>query len=95
MFENFVDFGYVLSFAGMVIIVNMMTQFTKSLFDKIIQNRTKYVVYGWALLLCVLAAVFTGNWGTGHEVLQTVVTWMINSVVVWMTAMKAYELTQG
>lgn len=90
-FDNFVSLDFILSFAGMVIVVSLLTQFTKRLFDKLMDNRTKYVVYVWSLLLCIFAGAWTGKFTTPTEVVETCVIWLINSVVVWFTAMKAYE----
>ncbi len=94
-FDNFVSIDFVLSFAGMVIIVSLLTQFTKKLFDRLIDNRTKYVVYGWSVLLCTFAGAWTGKFSTAREIVETCVIWLINSVVVWFTAMKAYEEISG
>lgn len=94
-FDNFVSIDFILSFAGMVILVSLLTQFTKKLFDKIIDNRTKYVVYLWSFLLCVFAGAWTGKFATAREIVETCVIWLINSVVVWFTSMKAYEEIQG
>lgn len=93
-FDNFVSIDFILSFAGMVIVVSLLTQFTKKLFDKMIDNRTKYVVYGWSVLLCLFAGAWTGKFSTSREIVETCVIWLINSVVVWFTAMKAYEEIQ-
>lgn len=91
-FDNFVDVSYVLSFAGMVIIVSLLTQFTKKLFDEVLpDNKTKHIVYGWSLLLCLFAGAWTGKFSTSREIIETCVIWLINSVVVWFTAMKSYE----
>ncbi len=94
-FENFVSIDFILSFAGMVIMVSLLTQATKRLFDKLADNRTKYVVYGWAFLLCTFAGVWTGKFTTAREIVETCVIWLINSVVIWFTAMKAYEEISG
>lgn len=91
MLDNFVSMEFILSFAGMVIVVGLLTQFTKSLVDTLGANRTKYVVYGWSFFLCVLAAFFTGNFSTHEAVVETLIIWLINSIVVWFTAMKGYE----
>lgn len=91
-FDNFVNVDYVLSFAGMIIIVNLLTQFTKRMFDKLLnQPKTKYVVYGWSFLLCAFAGAWTGKFTTGREIVETCLIWLINSVIVWFVAMKAFE----
>lgn len=91
MLSNFVSMDYILTFAGMVVIVNMLTQFTKNLFDKIGDNRTKWVVAGYSIFMCIIAGVWQGKFSTGREVVETCVIWAINSVIVWFAAMKAYE----
>jgi len=95
MFEDFTSFvtpEYIFSFAGMIVLVGLLTQFTKNLFDKIFQNHTKYVVYWWAFFFCALAAAFQGDFSTLKEVILSLVTWAVNSVIIWFTAMKAYEV---
>lgn len=94
-FDNFVSIDFVLSFAGMVIVVSLLTQFTKNLFDKLVDNRTKYVVYGWSALLCIFAGAWTGKFVSARDIVETCVIWLINSVVVWFTAMKAWEEIRG
>jgi len=91
MLNNFVSMEYILTFTGMVIIVSMLTQFTKSLFDKIFKNETKWVVAGYSLLLCMISGVWQGKFSTGREIVETCVIWLINSIIVWFTAMKAFE----
>lgn len=91
MLTNFVSMEYILTFAGMVVIVNMLTQFTKRLFDKIGTNRTKFVVAGYSFLLCVIAGIWQGKFSTSREILETCVIWSLNSVIVWFTSMKAFE----
>lgn len=91
-FNNFTTLSYILSFPGMIAIVIMLTQFTKSIFDGVFENRTKYIVYGWSLFFCILAAVILGNWENMKSILDTLVVWMCNSVIVWFAAMKAFEV---
>ena len=93
--DNFTSFEYVMSFAGMIATVIMLTQFTKSIIDKIMENKTKYVVLGFATLLCVIAAVFFGDFTSFANVLKTVLVWIVNDVIVWMAAMKAFEVIKG
>jgi len=90
-FENFVSVDFILSFTGMVVVVSLFTQATKSLFDKLGKNRTKYVVLGWSVLFSLFAGAWTGKFSTGKEIIETCVIWTVNSIIVWFTAMKAYE----
>lgn len=88
MFEQFVDLKYLVSFPGMIAVVIMLTQFTKKLFDLMLPNKTKYVAYGWTIVLTALAAAILGDW---TNPIPTVIVWLINSVIVWFASMKAFE----
>jgi hypothetical protein len=90
-FNDFITLEFVLSFTGMVIVVSLLTQFTKKLFDKLFDNRTKYVAYAWSFVLSVFAAICTGSFSTAIEIFETCLIWFINSALVWFTAMKAFE----
>ena len=91
MLTNFISMDYILTFAGMIILVNLLTQFTKRMFDKVMENRTKWIVAGYSAALCAIAGIWQGKFSTGREIVETCVIWTINSVIVWFTAMKAYE----
>jgi len=91
MLDNFVSMDYVLTFSGMIILVTLLTQSTKSLFDAIGDNRTKWIVYGYSIILCVIAGLWQGSFSTLKEIVEMVVLTLINSVIVWFTAMKAFE----
>lgn len=90
-FEDFITLEFILSFAGMVIVVVALTQFSKKMFDVLVDNKTKYVVYGWSFALCLFAGAWTGKFSTAREIAETCVIWAVNSVIVWYTARKAYE----
>lgn len=93
--DNFTSFAYMMSFAGMIATVIMLTQFTKGLIDKLLQNKTRYLVLGFSTLLCVLAAIFFGDFSSATAVVQTVSVWIINDIIVWMAAMKSFEVVTG
>ena len=90
--DNFTTMAYLLSFPGMIAAVILLTQFTKKMFDGVFKNnKTKYIVYAYALILCVVAAMFHGKFITKADILETILVWMVNSVIVWFAAMKAFE----
>lgn len=95
MLTDFITTEYIFTFAGMIVIVNLFTQFTKRLLDKIVENRTKWLVAAYSILLCILAGAWQGKFSTGREIVETCVIWLINSVIVWFAAMKAYETVTG
>jgi len=85
--NEFTTLAYLLSFPGMIIAVVTLTQFTKKMFDKIKNNRTKYVVYGYSLILCIVGAIVSGG-----SIMHLIVLWGMNSVIVWFAAMKSFEI---
>ncbi len=93
--DNFTSFGYVMSFAGMIATVIMLTQFTKGLIDKIIENKTRYIVLVFSTILCIVAAIFFGSYVSFAETVKTVLVWVVNDVIVWMAAMKSFEIVAG
>lgn len=91
MFNEFISLDYVLTFSTLVAIVVLLTQFTKKLFDSILDNRTKWIVYGYSFFLCLFAGIWQGKFSTGREIAETCLLWLINSVIVWFSAMKSFE----
>lgn len=91
MMDNFVTLEFALTFAGMIIMVSLLTEATKKCFDKLVENKTKYVVLLWSFMLCVIAAIWQGDFSTLKIGAETCVIWFFNMVIIWLTAMKAYE----
>lgn len=92
-FTGFTDLETILTFPGMIIAVMLLVQFTKRMFDALIPfSQTKWVVLGWSIVLCALAAWTLGDW---TNPISTVVLWFINSIIIWFTSMKAFETATG
>lgn len=89
--NDFVTLDYILTFTGMIIVVNLFTQFTKNLFDKWFENRTKWLVAAYSFIFASIAAFWKGNFSTARDIVETIVIWTVNAAIVWLTAMKAYE----
>lgn len=92
MFENFTTLAYLLSFPGMIAVVILLTNFTKNLFDKLFLNSTKYIVCGWSIVFSLVAFIYLGKFESWKTILESIVVWLVNSVIVWFSAMKAFEL---
>lgn len=90
--DQFTTLKYLLSFPGMVLAVVLLTQFTKSMLDKLVRHQTKYVAYMFSLMLCVTAALFHGKFVGTAQIVETSLVWMVNSIIVWFAAMKAFEM---
>jgi hypothetical protein len=93
--EDFTTLAYLLTFPGMIAAVILLTQFTKKMFDSLLPNQTKYVVYFFSLWLCIAAAAFNGTFVNVGSIFETVIVWFINSIIVWFAAMKTFELAMG
>jgi len=90
--DQFTTLKYLLSFPGMVAAVVLLSQFTKGMFDKLVSHQTKYVVYVYSLILCIVAALFHGKFVGTAQIVETSLVWMVNSIIVWFAAMKAFEM---
>jgi hypothetical protein len=90
--DQFVSIDYLISFPGMIAVVVLLTQFTKKLFDSLLPNQTKYVAYGWTLLLTIVVASMIGDW---VNPVSTAVVWLINSCIIWFSSMKTFEIIKG
>jgi len=91
MFDDFTTIGYLLSFPGMIAAVIMLTQFTKKMWDNVGVNHTKFIVLGYSLVFCVLAAMLNGSFVSPSVIAQTVLVWTVNAVIIWFASMKAFE----
>ena len=89
MFEDFITIETISTFPGMVLVVSLMTQFTKTLIDRFFfKNHTQYVVYFYALILNLFIS-YTQNFE--GDLLTIIVMNVLNSIIVALAAMKAYE----
>lgn len=72
----------------MVLVVALVTQFTKKLIDKLFKNHTEYVVYFYSLCLTFFASYVKGYpdpWPV------TIILNILNGILVALAAMRAYE----
>jgi len=90
--DKFITFSYMMSFAGMIITVVLLTQFIKGLF---ITVRTKWVVLVMSAILGTLLMLFAGDFTTVKLAIESVATGLVNIVIVWFAAMKSFEVVKG
>ena len=88
MLEDFITIETISTFPGMVLVVSLMTQFTKTLIDRFFKNHTQYVVYFYALILNLFIS-YTQNFE--GDLLTIIIMNVLNSIIVALAAMKAYE----
>lgn len=89
--NEFTTLAYLLSFPGMIAAVIMLTQFTKGMIDSLFTVKTKFVVFFYAFIFCVVAAMFQGDFTSPPAILSTLIVWFVNSVIIWFASMKAFE----
>lgn len=88
MFEDFITVEILTTFPGMVLVVALVTQFTKKIIDRLFKTHTEYVVYFYALALNFFVSYIKGfpdPWPI------TIVLNILNGIIVALAAMKAYE----
>lgn len=90
--DKFTSIDFITSFPGMILTVVLLTQVFKRLFDKVINHQTKFVVFGFSLGLCILAASIHGDFTSPEMIIQTVVVWLVNTMIIWSSAMKSFEV---
>ncbi len=85
--DNFITLDYLSTFAGMVAVVVLITQFTKELIDKVAKwLPTKYVVFIYSLIV-IIGYQITTNTFSSSKLLITI----INAMILTMTAQGGYE----
>ena len=91
MFDDFTTIDFILSYPGMIIIVVLLTQFTKNIWDKMKVNSTKYVVLVYSAIFCILGAILNGDFTTSMMIVQTVIVGCVNIIIIWFASMKSFE----
>jgi len=89
--NEFATLAFILSFPGMILVVTILTQVTKNLVDRLFNFDTQYLVYFYSLMLCIVAALVNGDFTTINAGLETALVWFVNSAIIWLSAMKAFE----
>lgn len=85
--DNFITLDYMGTFAGMVAIVVLLTQFTKDLIDKMSSKLpTKYVVFLYSLIIIIGYQVMSGTFKISKLLLT-----IVNAIMLTMTAQGGYE----
>jgi len=94
MLDDFITFEILSSFPGMVVIVSLITQLTKGLFDRLITHHTGILVFIYSILLVFFVSYAKGDFtGDLRSILVLVVMNILNAMVVSLAAMKGYEKT--
>lgn len=85
--DNFVTIEYLGTFAGMVAVIVLITQFTKDLVDKISGKlSTKYLVFTYSMIVLIGYQIMTHSFDVSKLLLT-----IINAMLLTMTAQGGYE----
>ena len=94
MLNEFVTTEYLGTFAGMVVVLGLIVQFTKSVVKKVFEE---YVVriytFAWAVVLVLLSYLQQGLFeAAGREIVMLLFLALINAIIVTLAALGGYEV---
>lgn len=92
--NEFVTVDYLANFAGMVIVLALIVQFTKGLVKRRYPDEAvRAYTFGWAVLLVLIMFWHQGLLeGPAREMFVTVLIAFINAIIVSLAAMGGYEV---
>ena len=92
--SDFITAEYLYTFAGMVIVLGLIVQFTKGLVKQLFSDfAVRLYAFAWALVL-----VFAVYWhqglfdAAGREIAMLALLGLINAIIVTLAAMGGYEV---
>jgi hypothetical protein len=90
---GFLTWDYLGTFAGMVMAVMIIVQFTKGIIKrKWPDQAVRLYTFCWALVFVVVTALSNGAFGgTGQGIADQALLCIINAIIVTTAAMGAYE----
>lgn len=90
---GFFNWDYLGTFAGMVMAVMIIVQFTKGIIKKKLPDQTvRLYTFCWALVLVVVAALSNGTFNAAVQgIVAQGLLCIINAIIVTISAMGAYE----
>ncbi|NLI74748.1 MAG: hypothetical protein GX369_08300, partial [Euryarchaeota archaeon] len=94
MLNDFVTLEFLGTFAGMVVALGLIVQFTKGVVKaNFTDQAVRLYAFVWALVLVSLLYVQQGQFDTtGQSIWVVLVLVVINAIVVTLAAMGGYEL---
>lgn len=94
MLTDFISFEYLSTFAGMVIILGLIVQFTKGIIKiNFTDQAVRLYTFVWALVLVLLSYLNLGLFeAAGREIFMTLFLALINAIIVSLASMGGYEV---
>lgn len=92
--SDFVTIDYLATFSGMVMVLGLIVQFTKSIIKKVFSDQTvRIYAFVWAIVLVLAVYWSKGMLAVeGKDILITLLLVLINAVIVTLAAMGGYEV---
>jgi hypothetical protein len=93
MLNDFITIDFLFTFGGLVLILGIIVQFTKSLIKQVYDDyAVRWYAFGWAIVLTLLAAWLKGQFDVvGREIAATLLLVLLNSILITMAAIGGYE----
>ena len=92
--SDYIDVQYLSTFAGMVVVLMLIVQFTKSLIKKNFADViVRWYCFIWAIILLVILGLFQGTFYVARweELLVLIFIMLVNAILLTWTAMGGYE----
>lgn len=92
--SDFISIDYLATFAGMVVVLGLIVQFTKGLIKRTFEDHiVRAYTFGCALVLVLLVYWHQGLFdAASREIAITILLALINAIIVTLAAMGGYEV---
>lgn len=94
MLNDFITIDFLYTFGGLVLILGIIVQFTKSLVKQVFDDyAVRWYAFGWAIVLTLIGAWLKGQFDIiGREIAATLLLILLNSILITMSAMGGYQV---
>lgn len=94
MLNDFISIEYLFTFAGLVLVLGLIVQFTKSLIKRTFTDQAvRLYAFCWALVLVVLMFWYQGRfYVAGPEIAVAILLVLIYSISITFASMGGYEV---
>lgn len=94
MLGEFVTIDYLATFAGMVLVLGLIVQFTKGLVKQTFCDQyVRAYTFGWAIVLVMLMYWHQGLFdAAGREIAMVILLAVVNAIIVTLAALGGYEV---
>jgi hypothetical protein len=86
--NDYINLTFLGTFAGMIIVLNLLVEFFKPLLDKVTKIPTRFLVWFIAIILSVVYQAIAGSF-----TLESIFLLFLNSIILTLAAMGSYEVT--